>query len=409
MSDFIINSKQNKSNNDDELIYKNINKVDVDDLTQSSDTAYNTDIITPLDDFINKNRVPIGDKTFTHTIFLETTKIIFKIDDNDYEKYINLYTKEITNNKKFGNLNLMEKPRDIGYLCLDFDFKYKNNEKIFDNTNHIKNIVLIINKIVSKYYKIKKNNTVDSDIDNDDNDDNDINDVNEEENLNDILKAYVTVKNEPYYDRNREYYSYGFHIQYPNLILSVVDRFFIFDEMKRCVEKNKIFDDIENKVLNYNDIMDKSIIKSNQWFNYGSGKILNGKTYYYKLFTIYDINLNELNIEIPIKKLVNLLAIRHIKSRTVIVKDDNTIKDKLKKIKEKYMHNDIKQNIGQNNKQNIKPNNLFVDNPKNIKKINLSDDEKELNDNKGELNERQIQQITSKKELLDNKNTNIEN
>ena len=93
MSDFIINSKQNKSNNDDELIYKNINKVDVDDLTQSSDTAYNTDIITPLDDFINKNRVPIGDKTFTHTIFLETTKIIFKIDDNDYEKYINLYTK----------------------------------------------------------------------------------------------------------------------------------------------------------------------------------------------------------------------------------------------------------------------------------------------------------------------------
>ncbi len=399
----MINSKHNdNSDNEDELIYKKIDKVNIDDLTQSSDTAYNTDIISPLDEFINKNKIPYGDKTYTHTLFLETP-IIFKIDDNDYNKYIKLYTDEITknNNKKLGHLNIMEKPKDIGYLCLDFDFKYKNNEKIFDTTNHIKNVVLIVNKIVSKYYKIRKNIIDGNDSENDEQ----TNENNEE--LKNILKSYITVKNEPYYDKNKLFYSNGFHIQYPNLVLSVVDRYFIYDEMYKYVIKNNIFNDLENKILNYNDIMDKSIIKKNQWFNYGSGKILGGKTYYYKLFAIYDINLNELDTNISIENLTKLLAIRHTKSRTVIYKNDELMKENHKRIKEKYMRNEIDKNeINNQNKKNIiKPNNLFIDNPKNIKKNNISDDE---NENNCDLDVN-LKMNMLKKEILNNKNTNIEN
>jgi hypothetical protein len=149
-------------------------------------------------DFINKHKCQYGDKTYTHTWWDNRTNIVFKVGSDEYLEYLDVYSNELNN--MYGELHVMEKPLDVGPLCLDYDIKLGNGIRCFEKINVIF-VVKAINEIIKKYYTLSEE---------------------EEE-----LVCYVLVKNKPYYDENKQVCSDGFHIQYPNLIMDYKDRFII--------------------------------------------------------------------------------------------------------------------------------------------------------------------------------------
>ena len=133
-------------------------------------------------DYINEYKCNYGDKTFTHTLF-DSNKIIFKIEDEKYNKFIETYKVALKNN--FGNLHILEKPKENGPLCLDFDLRQSDGTRKI-KVDHIMMVVEIINKIILKYYKIQ-----DEDYE---------------------LQSFITLKNELCYVEKEEIYRDGFHI-----------------------------------------------------------------------------------------------------------------------------------------------------------------------------------------------------
>jgi hypothetical protein len=161
-------------------------------------------------DYINENKCNYGDKTFTHTLF-ESKNIIFKIEDENYNKFIEIYKYALKNN--FGNLHILEKPKENGPLCLDFDLRQSDGIRKI-KVDHIMMVIEIINKIILKYYKIQ-----DEDYE---------------------LQSFITLKNELCYIEKEEMYRDGFHIQYPYLNLNVLDRYLIYDESKKEIIKSGV-------------------------------------------------------------------------------------------------------------------------------------------------------------------------
>jgi hypothetical protein len=78
-------------------------------------------------------------------------------------------------------------------------------------------IIGIINNIVAIYFGIKNKN---------------------------ILDSYVLMKSEPFFNKKKMVYSDGFHIQYPNLILSSVDRFLIYQESRKEIIRQDLFSNV---------------------------------------------------------------------------------------------------------------------------------------------------------------------
>ena len=117
---------------DDDLSYNNKNKFNrpkksniniLDDsnrVLNSSQNIQKYDVNkTSLIQYINKNKCEYGDKTFTHTWWSGDGNIIFKIAEENYEEFIKIYMNDLKFN--FGKLHVMEKPLDVGPLCLDYD------------------------------------------------------------------------------------------------------------------------------------------------------------------------------------------------------------------------------------------------------------------------------------------------
>jgi hypothetical protein len=144
-----------------------------------------------------------GDKIFTHTWWDHKRTFTFKVDDNEYDDFINIYYKELSNSK---TNHIMEKMRDIGPLCLDFDFKQPKSKRLIE----INDIILVIESI----NEIILNNFTLSDPENQ-------------------LQSSVLMKKKPFYNEQKNIYSDGFHIQYPNLILDSTERYLIYDESKK--------------------------------------------------------------------------------------------------------------------------------------------------------------------------------
>ena len=277
---------------------------------------------TNLMDFIYKHKCEYGDKTYTHTWWDNTNKnIIFKVNSDEYEKYLDIYTKELKS--KYGNMHVMEKPLDIGPLCMDYDIKLSKGIRCFEKIN-IMLVVKAINKIIKKYYNLSDGQ--------------------------DELVSYILVKNKPYYDENKQLYSDGFHIQYPNLIMDVKDRFVIYEESKNEIVNQGYFDELfkillkenlemetnkkyeitkddeyvddegnivsagtKKKIMNLiiTELFDNSVIKRNSWFSYGSGKKRPSGVYFYEVIHVFDPEINEYE-EIPTKsELATILSIRN--------------------------------------------------------------------------------------------------
>ena len=270
-------------------------KVNIEDIDYSdSDNECINVTIKELANFISKNTCKIGDKSFTHTLLDGIKNTIFKVSDEEYASFIELYQK--TMEKNFGKLHILEKPMDNGPLCLDFDLRQNSNKRKF-NLDHIRLIVEVINNNIKKYFKI----------------------INNEE-----LFAYILIKKEPFYDTKKNIYKDGFHIQYPNITLNVNDRFVIFNETKKYIVENNILyellDEIEN---NIDEVFDNSVIKKNSWYLYGSGKKINNYTQFYDLVYILDKHCELIKDKILFNKklLVEKLAIRYNKKQLLPVTD----------------------------------------------------------------------------------------
>ena len=267
-----------------------------------------------LMDYINKNKCNYGDHDFTHTWLDNIRNFTFKIVDEDYEEFIENYINECK--KNYGKLHIIEKPKEIGPLLFDFDFKQKTNNRSITKDMIVK-IIQIINNSIRKYFVIKKSKKC-------------------------FYDSYVLLKDKPFFNESKKNYSDGFHIHYPNLILDVVDRFLIFDESKKEISALNIFEDLYDELVETKKeianetIFDSCVIKKNSWFMYGSGKKIGDKVNLYEVGYVFDFNVDEIEDIKNQNDIIILLAIRHNKIKDINYKSDLT--EKLEEIKDKYMN-----------------------------------------------------------------------
>jgi P4 family phage/plasmid primase-like protien len=343
-------------NNIDFIMY---NSYKIDDLdydssvnTKSSHIMSNlssNDNTISLKDYINKRKTEIGDKSLTHQWWDNIANINFKIREEEYDEFVEIYGKELKRNKKI--LHVMEQPKENGPLCLDFDLKQNSPERSICSDDII-HIVSIINNIIVKYYSIKNKSTLD---------------------------CYVMMKIEPFFDKAKLLYSDGFHIQYPNLILNVVDRFLIYSESRKEIIKQDLFSHVYSVLANVkkikniadsdeqnndsdndlddketcdyykltdkekekinDEIFDQCVIIKNKWFMNGSGKNIKGDINLYQLKYIFDHNIDKKDTIPKLTELVKILSIRKINNDDclIIPKELNEYKNIKNEIKNKYI------------------------------------------------------------------------
>ncbi len=313
-------------------------------------------------DFVDKNKTENSTQQETHMIFadgylFEGKRLYnknFKVENEEYNDFLKLYSKECK--KHFGEMFVMEKPKETGPLCLDYDLKQTTPERKVE-PDHIMQVVEIVNEIICKYYEIEDKSTV--------------------------LKSYVLMKKEPFYNRIRKNYSDGFHLQYPNLIIPKEERYLIFEESKKEIIRQNLFievfdvltkteslksdsdnsdndtekligdsesddefdGDYDNKYHSLSDeqkekiheeVFDNSVIFKNKWFLYGSGKNIDGKLNYYQLQYIFNEDAELIRNHPSLEEIIRTLAIRHNKKSSVELRDSREIGAKLEKIINKY-------------------------------------------------------------------------
>lgn len=254
---------------------------------------------TSLIDFIDKNKSINGSGMETHQYIDNYVRKNFTVSDEKYDMFMKLYIKEIKENM-FG---LTEKTKDIVSFYLDFDIKHKNDERLY-KIDDIKVMIKSINKIIVKYFDLDDEN---SSAESDDS----------EQKINyEALRSYILIKDEPIYNQEKELFCDGFHIHYPKLILSKIDRLFLFEKIKNKLLENDLMIHIMQKTgCDFDSIFDKKVITDTKWwYLYASGKIIhNGDNIIhnvYKIIKILDYNINECPIESN-KKLIKILSIRN--------------------------------------------------------------------------------------------------
>lgn len=280
--------------------------------------------------FIDVSIIKPNTKTETHQILEDHAHILLKIDENQYDTFMELYTKEITKTK-IKYLTLAEKSLEVGDLYFDFDIKIENNtEKLYDDREII-SIVKLINRILKKYY-INSYNDDDEKSDTSDTSDDDVDDdetETEDDNSNEYyLTAYILTKPKPSFKKNSKNeikYSYGFHIHYPNVILNEEDRFFVLNRLMIALKKNDFINRVIEKTnLKLNEILDESVMKeSSWWYMYGSGKLCEDGVVYPYLLS-YVVSRDDLVIsasEYKKEDLIKKLSLRNPMKNNVLLRN----------------------------------------------------------------------------------------
>ena len=98
--------------------------------------------------------------------------------------------------------------------------------------------------------------------------------------LFDIQNYSFHIFEKPNVKKNNDVYCDGFHVVIPEIITGYENKFKLRSIVIKQIEKQKLF---SSCLLTADQILDKSIIKNNGWFLYGSSKPNNEV---YKLTTI---------------------------------------------------------------------------------------------------------------------------
>lgn len=308
------------------------------DSLQSVDTKGESSInIKKFNDFLLKHKVPNGTKC-THTAFGEPWGS-FNIEGSDNDVFLSLYKKVYG---KTG-LHIIERPRVVGPFLIDIDFnidasKHENRQY---RKQHYEFLIKETTYLFKKYLNVN----------------------------HDDLDAFVCEKASPTYDKKKNIYKDGFHISYPLVPIDAPTRFFIFDELKKRVEKNNKLSDIPT-INDLDTILDKSVIYSNGWFMYGSVK--DGRKDAYKLTNIYSHDMKQDNVSnFSDDDIISLMSIQQYSG------DDKV------NIKKKYMTEEVVQKLEfYNNKYVLKKRVEKLDTKENPNKTDKTNEIENKNKNK---------------------------
>ena len=266
-------------------------------------------------ELLNKCRVERSgtDDIYTHTS-LGYPKGCFNIGEKDRDKFNQLYSKVITENKN--PLYLTEKHRKQGSILIDLDFKYHD---LLDNRKITK---LHYYTLIEQYiYNIIKYIKLD--------------DAEEQ------LKCYILTKPHPTTvskdeDSETTLYKDGVHIIFPNICTEPLVQHLIRENVIKYLQENNTWNDL-NLSNEIDDVIDKAVIEKNNWLMYGSAKP-DHETNNYRLDEILTWQNGLLNIEFDesdILRLPEVLSIRKYGPDNIFSYsdgfDENIISDELKK------------------------------------------------------------------------------
>jgi len=213
----------------------------------------------------------------------------FNIPDDKINHFFKYYQKAIkTNNIP----SILESHLEQGPIIIDLDFKYilksTTINRIYTEQD-IKNIIRIYNQTILSYLSIN------------------------EEDLNIYILEKQSPKNIDINTiTNENTYKDGIHIIYPFICASNRLQFFFRELVINKIIEDKLLDHL-NLSNTIDDVFDKAVIERNNWLLYGSCKT-SDESFTYRLTTIYDFNLNKLDLdEVDWFNLPTLLSIRKFK------------------------------------------------------------------------------------------------
>jgi P4 family phage/plasmid primase-like protien len=225
---------------------------------------------TQLAHFLSNNRARKGE-AFTHTS-LGDPKGCFKVQDSDIERFLELYTKTVTEGYA---VSLTEKPKNISPVLIDLDFRQTTPERLYDS-QYIESFLNIILHVMKEYV------------------------------TQDTISCYILEKPAP--RPYKDIYKDGIHITFPDVITPAnvqhTIRNIVITMYPERVTPNGVTNPVE-------DIYDKNVIVKNNWFMYGSKKP--DEMHPWKVTRAYIFSSDKATpLEIgPIENLVKTLSIRY--------------------------------------------------------------------------------------------------
>jgi P4 family phage/plasmid primase-like protien len=204
----------------------------------------------------------------THTL-MGSPKGAYTFDGYTYEQFMVEYVKEITRLKDGGNspyeLTFIERPNPVTFLYIDIDLNQRQRKRKYTKETILK-IIGKINSILEETFVVNENQFI----------------------------SMITEKPGPTMSMSNDekYYKDGFHIYYPYLPMSVHQRYYMIDNLTKCIDDEDFFEDVPY----FNEkhkIFDKSIVESNGIFMYLSSK---PGIPPYELTYVFNKKLEELNL-----------------------------------------------------------------------------------------------------------------
>jgi len=252
-----------------------------------------------LENFLKKHAVIKDHEYHTHTCYGPPYGK-YNISDTDTKLFFNLYCNAM---KQGIDLHVIERPKYVGPLLIDIDFKFDiNHGKRSYKQKDIICIISNLNNIIKKYYKI---NT-------------------------ELLQSFVLEKKTPSAIMDKENiikeYKDGFHIIYPFIAMTEEMRYVVLHNVKINIKNNNGLKHIPF-TNSLDKVFDFDIIKKNGFIMYGSKKE-NGLMYY--LTHIYTYVYDEIDIKkYNDNELVQILSNRKFDDNNKTPLNKNIPKDEL--------------------------------------------------------------------------------
>ena len=182
-----------------------------------------------------------GNSIFTHTAIMPRVSYNIPLDKRD--KLHKLIAESV--NARIP-VHLTEKPMPISTMKIDIDLKYAIDLSTRQHTDaHIKELLKLYSKAIITYVDIPEGKNID---------------------------AYVFQRTSPYPDKGNM--KDGIHILYPDIKISTELQFLIRTEVLKKI--GSVLDNPEIGILQvkntHDDVVDRSVIKSNNWVIYGCSK-----------------------------------------------------------------------------------------------------------------------------------------